>query len=224
MSDDAQRSRQAARFLAWLEAVGARDGPGGGDLKAQADILDDTPSIIELAELAAAYAEQAFHRTGGPERSARLHCRRGCSYCCHLPVETSTAEAARALEYARGELNAAEFRALRARIREAARAYPLAPDRPPAQSPPCPFLEDDACLVHPVRPLACRGWNSSDVSACIEAYERGVTAVRVPVDSRIRAVYANASEALLRGLDRAGAGRPAHLVPALAALIEVETI
>jgi hypothetical protein len=30
----------------------------------------------------------------------------------------------------------------------------------------CPLLVDDRCSVHSVRPLACRGWNSFDVSAC----------------------------------------------------------
>jgi hypothetical protein len=39
------------------------------------------------------------------------------------------------------------------------------------------------------------------------------------VDSRIRGVYANASEALNRGLVRGGFGEPGHLVPALTALL-----
>ncbi|HSS65917.1 MAG TPA: YkgJ family cysteine cluster protein [Gammaproteobacteria bacterium] len=208
------RAGQAARFLEWLTVATA---------EAQADALrDDGLSLIELAELACAYAERAFERAGGPQRAKSLDCRRGCDYCCHLPVETSRAEASRALEFARENLNAAEFRDLKHRIREAAAAYPLSPQRPPAENPRCPFLEDSACRVYPARPLACRGWNSRDASACRSAHERGVSEVTVPVDSRIRGVFANASEALLRGLTHTQRDGPTHLVPALAALIVLE--
>ncbi len=207
MTDDSGRAGKAARFLEWLATASATHA------------TDEGLSLIELAELAAAYAEQAFERIDGPERARSLDCGRGCDSCCHLPVETCRAEASWALEFARKNLNAAEFIDLKHRIREAAVAYPLPPDQPPAHNPRCPFLNDSACLVYPARPLACRGWNSSDVSACREAHQRGVAEVTVPVDTRIRGVYANASEALLRGLTRLDRDQPMHLVPALAALI-----
>lgn len=212
MTEDAGRAAQAARFLEWLESASANGGGAGGD----------GLSLMELAGLATAYAERAFERVGGPERAKSLDCRRGCDYCCRLPVESCRAEASRALEFARDHLSAARFSDLKHRIREAAAAYPLPLERPPAMNPRCPFLEQSACLVYPARPLACRGWNSTDVSACRAAYERGVTAVTVPVDTRIRGVYANASEALLRGLARSDRDQPMHLVPALAALIVLE--
>ncbi len=214
LNEDTGRAGQAARFLEWLASTSEQEHAGANG--------DDGLSLIELAELACAYAERAFERAGGPERAKSLDCRRGCDYCCHLPVETSRAEAAWALEFARENLNAAEFSDLKHRIREAAADYPLPPRRPPAKNPRCPFLKDSACLVYSARPLSCRGWNSSDASACRSAYERGVTEVTVPVDSRIRGVYANASEALLRGLTRAQRDGPTHLVPALAALIVLE--
>jgi hypothetical protein len=201
MADETERGAKARRFLDWLASAGGRD--------------DSGLSLVELAELAAAYAEQAFERAGGEARAAVLDCRRGCAFCCHLPVETTAAEAARGLEYARTHLDDAGFAALVARIESADTAYPLSPDQPPARHPPCPFLIDDACLVYAVRPLACRGWNSTDVAACESAYLEGITAVTVPVDTRIRSVYANASEALARGLVQSGRDGPCHLVPAL---------
>lgn len=214
LNGDTGHAAQAARFLEWL---------GSASVEAHADANDDDGlTLIELAVLACAYADRAFERAGGPERAKGLDCRRGCDYCCHLPVETCRAEAARALEFAREHLSAAEFSNLKCRILEAAAVYPLPPKRPPAENPCCPFLKDAACLVYPARPLACRGWNSSDASACRSAYERGVTEVAVPVDTRVRGVYANASEALLRGLTRARRDGPTHLVPALAALIGSE--
>lgn len=214
MSEHPGRAGQAARFLEWLTTATAETYAG--------DNGDDGLSLIELAELACAYAERACERAGGRERAASLDCRRGCDFCCHLPVETCRAEAARALAYARENLSAEAYRELKHRIREAAVAYPLPPSRPPSENPRCPFLKDSACLVYPARPLACRGWNSADANACRAAYERGVNEVTVPVDSRIRGVFANASEALLRGLTRSERDGPSHLVPALAALILLE--
>ncbi|MDX1528034.1 MAG: YkgJ family cysteine cluster protein [Gammaproteobacteria bacterium] len=208
------QSEQAARFLDWLSTVTAASPEkinGNSGL-----------SLIELAELACAYAERSFERAGGAERLQSVDCRRGCDYCCHLPVESCRAEASRALEYAREKSSEVEFGELKRRIREAAAAYPLPPGRPPAENPRCPFLKDSACLVYPARPLACRGWNSRDRAACRSAYELGVQRAKVPVDTRIRSVFCNASEALLRGLTVSGRDGPAHLVPALAALILLE--
>ena len=214
MSENPGRAARAARFLEWLTTATAETHAGENG--------DDGLSLIELAELACAYAEQSFERAGGSERATSVDCKAGCDYCCHLPVETCRAEAARALEFARENLSAAEYRDLKHRIREAAAAYPLSPNRPPAENPRCPFLKDSVCLVYPARPLACRGWNSSDAQACRNAYEQGVTKATVPVDSRIRSVFANASEALLRGLTRSERDGPSPLVPALAALILLE--
>ena len=58
-----------------------------------------------------------------------------------------------------------------------------------------------------------------DVAACERAYLEGITVVTVPVDTRIRGVYANASEALARGLLQSDRGNPVHLVPALRKLV-----
>ncbi|MDX1515164.1 MAG: hypothetical protein R3174_15610, partial [Gammaproteobacteria bacterium] len=68
-------------------------------------------------------------------------------------------------------------------------------------------------------PLACRGWNSRDAGACEAAFREGGDSVRIPVDSRLRGVFANASEALNRALLRDGRGEPMRLAPALAALL-----
>ena len=35
---------------------------------------------------------------------------------------------------------------------------------------PCPLLKDNICSVYEVRPLACRGWNSTNVKDCESAY------------------------------------------------------
>jgi Fe-S-cluster containining protein len=36
---------------------------------------------------------------------------------------------------------------------------------------PCPLLENNRCLVYPVRPLTCQGFNSSDARLCRASVE-----------------------------------------------------
>lgn len=201
MDSDPGLADKARRFLRWVN--------NGGDEFASL-------SLVELAELAAAYAERAFDRIDGEQQAKSLACRRGCDWCCYLPVESSLAEATRALEFARNELDTSSFAALCARIGAADAAYPPPAHQPLSKNPPCPFLVAGACQVYPARPLACRGWNSLDVKACETAWHEGVGAVKVPVNSRIQGVYVNASEALSRALVRDGRGEHLHLVPALA--------
>jgi hypothetical protein len=45
---------------------------------------------------------------------------------------------------------------------------------------PCPLLIDDRCMAYAVRPLTCRGYNSSDARRCEEALD-GSGAAAVPV-------------------------------------------
>lgn len=200
MNSNSSRSEMARRFLRWVDSP-----------------ADDAPaSLVELAELAQAFADQSFERIDGKSRAGELDCRRGCAWCCYMPVEASEAETERALAFARRQFSDQQFAALIERIHRAAACYPLPADRPLGHNPACPFLQHGACAIYPARPLACRGWNSRSVQSCEKCYREGAQAARVPVDSRIRGVFANASEALNRGLARDGRGGPDHLVPALA--------
>jgi Fe-S-cluster containining protein len=79
-------------------------------------------------------------------RKARRACRRGCSVCCRhqsdipvLPIELA------GISWYCVEQLAGE-------VRETVRGQFERHTRAGA----CPFLVDDACAVHPVRPLACR--------------------------------------------------------------------
>lgn len=200
MNSNSSRSEMAGRFLRWVDSP-AHDAPA---------------SLVELAELAQAFADQSFERIDGERRAAELDCKKGCAWCCYLPVEASAAETERALEFARQQFSDEQFAAFADRVHKAAAHYPLSGDRPLRLNPPCPFLDDGACAIYTARPLACRGWNSRSAQSCEKSYREGAAAVRVPVDTRIRGVYANASEALNRGLARDGREGPAHLVPALA--------
>lgn len=104
------------------------------------------------------------------EFERRPVCQRGCSYCCHIQVEVSIPEVARAVEFAKKNFSPEEISALTVRARagaEGARGknattYPVQP---------CAFLVDGECSVYEARPLACRAEHSFNVEACRQAYE-----------------------------------------------------
>ena len=95
-------------------------------------------------------------------------------------------------------------------------ARPLFPLRAPPAGVrvPCPALVDGACAAYTARPLACRGWNSTDADACAAALRTVDRVPRIPARTRLRAVHGTTAAALARGL-----GSATYLAPTLAALL-----
>jgi Fe-S-cluster containining protein len=98
---------------------------------------------------------------------AALACREGCAFCCSLNVTVTIPELFRILDGLRRNRPRNELLLVLREAREyAARVSTLSGDQRDRVRRPCPLLDADRCSVHPIRPLACRGWNSFDVSAC----------------------------------------------------------
>lgn len=63
----------------------------------------------------------------------------------------------------------------------------------------CPFIENDLCVIYPVRPLACRGHASFDKEACVCALSGESCEVPVSVTHvEARALVQNAMQSALR--------------------------
>jgi Fe-S-cluster containining protein len=129
-------------------------------------------------------------------------CAKGCGACCRQIVPVSQAEA-RALgrlvaampearrdhvrQRFRDALAALEVQGLLAEV-DAARATPGASARDLGlryfkAGVACPFLEDEACSIHPERPLACRQYLvTSPPAQCADPVPGSI--VPVPVPSR----------------------------------------
>jgi Fe-S-cluster containining protein len=101
----------------------------------------------------------------------RVACHEGCHCCCYLKVSVTAPEVLALAQFIETELPRAE------RERIAARAAELAADprifseyAKPAAKIPCALLTDaGACAAYAARPLACRGWNSTDADSCRRA-------------------------------------------------------
>jgi Fe-S-cluster containining protein len=128
-------------------------------------------TIVDVAERLAVYVDEA-QLVIMDEYRPRLHCRAACSYCCCKPnVLVSVPELVRLLDHIERTFAADAV----ARVRDRARRYAVqmagrSLDEPTNESVPCPLLVDDRCSVYQVRPLVCRGYNSTDVDACRRAH------------------------------------------------------
>jgi uncharacterized protein len=70
-------------------------------------------------------------------------CAKGCGHCCHVSVPIADFEARYIADYIKTEPVA-----LKRSIRHDLAEF--------SEKTPCPFLQDGACSIYPVRPLTCR--------------------------------------------------------------------
>lgn len=163
-----------------------------------------------------------------------VSCRKGCSACCRaqpVPVTPTEAQAIKRLvesmPEARRSTVTARFEARVDRLREAG----LLPVflNPPARMGldearkaaeayfqlglVCPFLDDDACSIHPHRPFVCRQYLvTSDPALCTDPLANPVEVIPMPL-SAAGAMLDTAAQAL---------GRRQHTVPLVLALLRAD--
>lgn len=175
-------------------------------LSLTADGLQSGVSLLRLIDTAAdvaGYADEAIAIVNEEYRPP-LDCKAGCSYCCRKPgVLVTIPELLRIVEHlhAACDENAVDS------VRQRARAYvtELAGrgfDQPTNESFPCPLLRDDRCSVYDIRPLTCRGYNSTSVEACRQAHDS--QEVTVPLFALIKDVTDGATVGTATTLRAAG--------------------
>ncbi len=164
-------------------------------------------------------------------RGVNASCGPGCGACCRQLVPISLSEAAFLREVLIPDLPEEHRNRVEERIRKA--AVDLAesglaneienlpsctsPEARQAtglryfiQSIPCPFLEEESCSIHPMRPLACREYLvTSPASRCARPQEGGIDPMKLPVTP---------SHTLIR-MDAKATGTPGW-VPMIAALTQ----
>lgn len=171
-----QRGNRAAR----KKNGSAKDVPedlGGREFDARrterlqtVQILQDgrTPlQVIEVADRATQLAEDAIARAERAYPPPARACQPGCDWCCHLRVGTAVPEVFRIINYLKQTLSPEEFEATRDRVAHLdEQRRQLRASKRGAARLPCALLVDRRCSAYPVRPLTCRGFNSSDAHQC----------------------------------------------------------
>jgi len=134
-----------------------------------------------------------------------LACRKGCPSCCSLRVTATAPEIFLLADYV-ARIDASPGGAaigLTRRIALADRATRgLTEAERIARRKPCPFIVRGVCIVHPVRPLACRGHASFDRQACVRAVAG--RDVEVPLSEPHMALRSLVQSALQSSLRAAG--------------------
>jgi uncharacterized protein len=125
----------------------------GGGLSRRVRFPEDEARLTWLSPLLDAYAlidtgVAIAVRKGEKEHGTGIACSRGCAVCCgqkDIPVYPH--ELVGLYWYASEKLGQTDRQVLKKQL-----------ENHGAQSP-CPFLLQNACAVHPVRPAACRWFN-----------------------------------------------------------------
>ncbi len=185
-------------------------------LRASAQLPVGRTTLTQLLPILQNLENVIVDKVGEEARSAgkRISCRAGCGACCRqmAPVSLFEAEALSAWmgslpEVRRTELEQRFQRALSA-LRDAGvmekllagdwaldeeRTTQLAIDYFHA-GVACPFLEEESCSIHPMRPLSCREYLvTSPPELCRDPSAHEVSGVRLPMKLS-RALYAFGQE------------------------------
>jgi len=136
--------------------------------------------VIAVADQANVIAEDALRRAMTIQRPPTLACQEGCDWCCSLDVGTTVPEVIRIAGHLRQHFSEEELVGLQARLakREAHWRERQSTRRgEPAQ--PCALLVNHRCSVYPVRPLTCRGSNSTNPKKCEQFLTQPKTAIPI---------------------------------------------
>jgi len=160
-------------------------------------------AVVDTATDVARFADEAIDIVKEEYRPS-LDCKEGCSYCCCKPgVLVSVPEFVRILDHVRSAFSADDISALTQRARAyAAQLQGRNFNEFIDDSIPCPFLDKGRCSVYAIRPLVCRGYNSTSVDACRDAHTNGDHLV--PIFSVIKDVTDGATIGTSQCLQRAG--------------------
>lgn len=131
-----------------------------------------------------------------------IACRKGCPSCCTLRVTALAPEVFLVAAYLRATAPALRGHGIdligRLRATDAA-TRGLGEEQRVALRRRCAFIEQGVCLIHRVRPLACRGHASHDRRACADAAAGRVDEVPFSGPHRVvRVLVQSALQAALR--------------------------
>lgn len=133
-----------------------------------------------------------------------IHCRAGCSHCCHMRIHATAPEVILLAQFIRKTFSEAQFRDLRLYLEEADKITGGMSDEEHGKAGvACPLLVDHHCSAYEARPLECRGYVSMSVDACREA-SRNYDAWNVPLYYPQYSIFKNVQIGLLAALVGAG--------------------
>ena len=103
----------------------------------------------------------------------KIHCKKGCSWCCHQPVFALSYELDYLNNYISKHFNKQKQEEIRKRAKEKkTKLQPLDEKKLLTSKFPCPLLENGACIAYKARPMACRIYLSTNVQTCLDFFHK----------------------------------------------------
>jgi len=135
-------------------------------------LLDDgggSDAFIQTARVVQEMAETAL--VSNRRDASRIACRAGCGHCCVLNVAVLEPEAVTIVAYLERKLSPSQFASLCRQVDDLHDCLRWLDDEERIRlRRPCAFLDrEGTCSIYPVRPLLCRGLNSTDPESCRQA-------------------------------------------------------
>jgi Fe-S-cluster containining protein len=210
--DELKNPRAAAQFIFEVTVTTLK---GGTD-------ADSCASLV-------AQADRSFDATFDHlrKKGARVACRSGCNFCCHLRVTVTAPEAIALFRYLRSEFPAALAQEIERRVlANADQIAKMTEQQHLATNVKCAFLVNGACSAYRARPLACALHHSLDVDACEDLYQNpadfsvGIRKLKL-IEETMAATHAGMKQAL-QGLGLSD--QPLELHTAVAALLRNQSL
>ena len=105
--------------------------------------------------------------------NVKVDCKMGCAWCCYQSVFALTHEMLVVADYVRSHFSKGVQKEILNRAkRKTAKTKNLSREALLGTNEACPLLRNGACMVYPVRPVACRIYLSSDVRSCEKRYQK----------------------------------------------------
>ncbi len=98
---------------------------------------------------------------------AKVACRAGCDFCCHVPVDVQAHEVFFAADHIQVHSSPASLLEIIARLAaHRGRVAALADGERATSRSPCALLHKGSCSIYAGRPEACRSHHTSDAAVC----------------------------------------------------------
>lgn len=140
------------------------------DILAQQSTPDGLNAVVENA---CGFAENTTLKLRDPETPA-VACKEGCSWCCYQAVPVTAVEAFRIVRFLKTQLDKNKGKKVINKTCELDKlTRGLTPKARDKKRVACAFLQDDRCVVYPVRPLTCAEFTSFNVKDCKRGQRKG---------------------------------------------------